>query len=150
MSDTSGTVLLLEDEAHLREPLAHLLRLRRYNVIEVDTVDAALAAIRTERPDAAIVDLHVKDRSGRDVVVRMPSRAPVIIFSGMSGASGDLARLRPRTRLVEKPASLTWLIDSLDEMLQRSREFPSHQGPRTKYGPKDQGRTKNQDPRTKD
>ena len=124
MSDSTGTVLLLEDEAHLREPLAHLLRLRHYHVIEVDTVDAALAAIRTERPDAAIVDLHVKDdQSGRDVVVRMPSRAPVIIFSGMSSASGDLARLRPRTRLVEKPASLTWLIDSLDEMLQRTREF---------------------------
>jgi DNA-binding response OmpR family regulator len=124
VSDTTGTVLLLEDEAHLREPLAHLLRLRHYHVIEVDTVDAALAAIRTERPDAAIVDLHVKDdRSGRDVVVRMPSRAPVIIFSGMSSSSGDLARLRPRTRLVEKPASLTWLIDSLDEMLQRTREF---------------------------
>ena len=51
VGDSSGTVLLLEDEASLREPLAHLLRLRRYNVIEVDTVDAALAAIRTERPD---------------------------------------------------------------------------------------------------
>ena len=123
VSDSTGTVLLLEDEAHLREPLAHLLRLRHYHVIEVDTVDAALAAIRTERPDAAIVDLHVKDQSGRDVVVRMPSRAPVIIFSGMGAASGDLARLRPRTRLVEKPASLTWVIDSLDEMLQRTREF---------------------------
>ena len=82
MGDTTGTVLLLEDEAHLREPLAHLLRLRHYNVIEVDTVDAALAAIRTEQPDAAIVDLHVKDQSGRDVVVRMPARAPVIIFRG--------------------------------------------------------------------
>lgn len=123
VGDTVGTVLLLEDEAHLREPLAHLLRLRHYNVVEVDTVDAALAAIRTERPDAAIVDVQVKDRSGHDVVVRMPPRAPVIIFSGMSAASGDLARLRPRTRVVEKPASLTWVIDSLDEMLQRTREF---------------------------
>jgi DNA-binding response OmpR family regulator len=120
--DTSGTVLLLEDEASLREPLAHLLRLRHYHVIEVDTVDAALAAIRTERPDAAIVDLHVRNESGRDVVVRMPPRAPVIIFSGMGAASGDLARLRPRTRLVEKPASLTWVIDSLDEMLERTRQ----------------------------
>src|SRR5688572_11231908 len=118
---TAGTVLLLEDEASLREPLAHLLRLRRYTVIETDSVDAALTAIRTERPDAAIVDLQVKDQSGRDVVVRMPPRAPVIIFSGMGGASGDLARLRPRTRLVEKPASLTWLIDSLDEMLEKAR-----------------------------
>ena len=123
MLDTAGTVLLLEDEGNLREPLAHLLRLRRYNVIAVDTVDAALAAIRTERLDAAIVDLQVKEQSGRDVIVRMPSRAPVIIFSGTPASSGDLARLRPRTRFVEKPASLTWVIDSLDEMLQRTREF---------------------------
>jgi DNA-binding response OmpR family regulator len=121
--DISGTVLLVEDEASLREPLAYLLRLRHYNVIEVDNVDAALAAIQTESPDAAIVDLHVKNQSGRDVVVRMPSRAPVIIFSGMGATSSDLARLRPRTRLVEKPASLTWVINSLDEMLQRTREF---------------------------
>jgi len=131
--DTSGTVLLLEDEASLREPLAHLLRLRHYNVIEVDTVDAALAAIRTERPDAAIVDLHVRNESGRDVVVRMPSRAPVIIFSGMGGASGDLARLRPHTRLVEKPASLTWVIDSLDEMLERTRHHEVHEAPAAKF-----------------
>jgi DNA-binding response OmpR family regulator len=124
MAEAMPTVLLLEDEPHLREPLAHLLRLRNFNVIAVDTVEAALAAIQTERPDAAIVDLHVKDRhSGRDVIVRMPPRAPVIIFSGMGASSGDLARLRPRTRLVEKPASLTWVIDSLDEMLQRAREF---------------------------
>jgi DNA-binding response OmpR family regulator len=119
----AGTVLVLEDEVNLREPLAHLLRLRQYNVIAVDTVDAALTAIQTERLDAAIVDLHVREQSGRDVIVRMPPRAPVIIFSGMGASSGDLARLRPRTRLVEKPASLTWLIDSLDEMLQRTREF---------------------------
>ena len=123
MSATPGTVLVVEDEDNLREPLAHLLRLRHYTVIAVDTVDAALTAIRTERLDAAIVDLHIKAHSGRDVVVRMPSRAPVIIFSGTVGASADLARLRPRTRVVEKPASLTWVIDSLDEMLQRSREF---------------------------
>ena len=125
MRDTSGTVLLLEDEVSLREPLAHLLRLRHYNVIEVDSVDAALAAIRTERPDAAIVDLHVKEQSGRDVIVRMPPRAPVIIFSGMGASSGDLARLRPRTRLVEKPASLTWVIDSLGEMIEKSRVYES-------------------------
>jgi DNA-binding NtrC family response regulator len=119
---TSGTILVVEDEQNLREPLAHLLRLRRYNVIAVDSVEAAIAAIHTEKLDGAIVDLQVKARSGRDVVVRMPARVPVIIFSGMCSASGELERLRPRTRLIEKPASLTWLIDSLDEMLDSARD----------------------------
>ena len=110
-------VLLVEDEDVLREPLAHLLRMRHYDVVTADTAESALDLLRAYRPDAAIVDLHLRRGSGRDVVVRMPSRAPVIIYSGMRSASGELERLRPRTRLVEKPCSLTWLIDALDEMM---------------------------------
>jgi two-component system, response regulator RegA len=116
---------VVEDEEKLREPLAHLLRLRHYEVITADSVETALGLLQTTKPDGAIVDLHLKGGSGRDVIVRMPSRAPVIIFSGMRSASGELERLRPRTRLIEKPASLTWLIDALDEMLVKTREFVS-------------------------
>ena len=115
-------ILVVEDEAKLREPLEHLLRLRHYDVVTADNAESALAAMQSRRPDAAIVDLQLKGSSGRDVIIRMPSRAPVIIFSGMRSASGELERLRPRTRLVEKPASLTWLIDALDEMLASSHE----------------------------
>jgi DNA-binding response OmpR family regulator len=126
MRGTSGEaalILVVEDEANLREPLAHLLRLRHYEVITADTVESALDILQTHKPDGAIVDLQLKGGSGRDVIVRIPPRVPVIIFSGMGSASGELERLRPRTRLIEKPASLTWLIDALDEMLARTREF---------------------------
>ncbi len=110
-------ILVVEDDLGLREPLEYLLRLRRYEVITADSADGALAALGRRTPDAAIVDLQLRSGSGREVVIRMPSRAPVIIFSGMRSASGGLERLRPRTRLVEKPCSLTWLIDTLDDML---------------------------------
>jgi DNA-binding response OmpR family regulator len=123
MRGTSGLVLVVEDEPNLRDPLEHLLRLRHFDVVTADSVDGALAAIQGRRPDAAIVDLQLKGGSGRDVIVRMPALAPVIIFSGRASASGELERLRPRTRLVEKPASLTWLIDALDEMLVKTREL---------------------------
>lgn len=116
-------ILVVEDEPSLREPLAHLLQLRDYDVVTADSVETALAALQARQPDAAIVDLQLRGGSGRDVIVRMPPDAPVIIFSGMAAASGQLERLRPRTRLVEKPASLTWLIDALAEMLRKSREL---------------------------
>jgi DNA-binding response OmpR family regulator len=108
----AGLVLLVEDEPKFREPLEHLLRQRSYEVITADAADTALALLETARPDAAIVDLQLKRGSGRDVVVRMPEAAPVIIFSGMKSASGQM---------VEKPASITWLIDQLDEMLSAAR-----------------------------
>jgi DNA-binding response OmpR family regulator len=123
MPGSVGLVLVVEDEAGFREPLEHLLRLRSYEVITADAADAAIALMEERRPDAAIVDLQLRQGSGRDVVVRMPSKAPVIIFSGMRSASGQLEDLRPRTRLIEKPASLTWLLDNLDEMLSNARHY---------------------------
>jgi DNA-binding response OmpR family regulator len=102
-----------------------LLQLRHYDVISADTAEDALQAVRTHKPDAAIVDLSLKSGSGRDVVVRMPARTPVIIFSGTIAESGELERIRPHTRLVEKPASLTWLIDTLDEMLKHDSRQPA-------------------------
>jgi len=116
-------ILVVEDEARLREPLEHLLRLRHFEVITAATVESALALLQTHNPDGAIVDLQLNGGSGRDVIVRMPSAVQVIIFSGMRSASGELERLRPRTRLIEKPASLTWLIDALAEMLRKDREL---------------------------
>ena len=115
-------ILVVEDEPNLREPLAHLLRLRHFDVITADSVDSALQVLGTHNPDGAIVDLQLKRGSGREVVVRMPSLAPVIIFSGQCGSSGDLERLRPGTALVEKPCSLTWLIDKLGGMLEQARD----------------------------
>jgi two-component system, response regulator RegA len=125
MEHGAGLVLVVEDEATLREPLEHLLRMRDFEVVSADTVDEALRVVRARRPDAAIVDLHLKRGSGRDVVIGMPPRTPVIIFSGTVAESGDLERVRPRTRLVEKPCSLTWLIDTLGDMLATARTQPT-------------------------
>ena len=117
MSCHSGLVLVVEDERNVREPLAHLLQMRDYEVVSVDSVDAALEALGTKQPDAAIVDLHLRAGSGHDVVAHVPGTVPVIIFSGMASASGDIEQQRPQTRFVEKPCSLTWLIDTLGEMI---------------------------------
>jgi DNA-binding response OmpR family regulator len=120
MQEMTSLVLVVEDDLNLREPLEHLLRQRQFEVVCADTAEDAIHLLGSRRPDAAIVDLQLRQGSGRDVIVRMPSRAPVIIFSGMRSLSGELERLRPRTRLIEKPCSLTWLIDNLDEMLSRA------------------------------
>ena len=125
MTGTAGLILVVEDERQVREPLVHLLRNRQYEVLTADTAEAALELLRVHRPDAGIIDLHLGQGSGRDVVVRMPPLAPVIIFSGMASASGELERLRPRTVLAEKPCSLTWLIHTLEDMLAKTREFAS-------------------------
>jgi DNA-binding response OmpR family regulator len=116
MNAKAGLILVVEDDQRLRDPLEHLLRQRDFEVMTADTANDAVNLVRTRTPDAAIVDLQLREGSGRDVVVQMPSAAPVIIFSGALSASGQLEKTRPLTRLVEKPCSLVWLIDTLDQM----------------------------------
>ena len=121
MSGRSRLVLVVEDEPGIRQPLEQFLQLRGYEVLGADRVEDALGLLRHHRPDAAIVDLRLKGGSGRDVIVKIPPRVPVIIFSGMRSESSQLERLRPRTRIVEKPYSLTMLLEQLEEMLTRSQ-----------------------------
>ena len=115
-------VLVVEDEHGIRNPLEQFLQMRGHGVVCADTTQEALDLLRTHRPDAAIVDLCLKHGSGRDVIIAMPPKAPVIIFSGMRAESSGLERLRPRTRIVEKPYSLTMLLDQLEQMMRRSED----------------------------
>ena len=64
-----------------------------------------------------MVDLRLRRGSGRDVVIATPADVPVIIFSGVPSESAELERIRPRTRLIEKPYSLVLLVETLEEML---------------------------------
>jgi hypothetical protein len=51
------------------------------------------------------------------VVSAAPADVPVIIFSGVPSESAELERVRPRTRLIEKPYSLVLLVETLEQML---------------------------------
>jgi DNA-binding response OmpR family regulator len=127
MGRRTRVVLVVEDEPGIRQPLEQFLRMRDYDVICAETAQEGIDLLRRHKPDAAIVDLHLKEGSGRDVIVKVPARVPVIIFSGMRSESSQLERLRPRTRMVEKPYSLTMLVEQLEDMLARptalAREF---------------------------
>jgi DNA-binding response OmpR family regulator len=116
-SPDSSVVLLVEDDHGVRRPLEKFLQMHHFKVVTAETADDAIDAIHQHRPTAAIVDLRLARGSGRDVVVSMPAGTPVIIFSGVPSESAELERLRPRTRLVPKPYSLTMLVDALKEMI---------------------------------
>ena len=120
-SEASPTVLVVEDDSAVRQPLVKFLQMRQYNVVTAETADEGLDAIRQHHPDAAIIDLRLKRGSGREVVVSMPANIPVIIFSGLRSESADLETIRPHTRLVEKPYSLIMLMDMLEDMLQQAK-----------------------------
>jgi DNA-binding response OmpR family regulator len=116
-TETARTVLVVEDDQSVRRPLVKFLEMHGFVVVTAAAADEGLAVLRQHRIDAAIVDLRLKGGSGRDVLVSIPADVPVIIFSGVPSESAELERLRPRTRLIEKPYSLVMLVENLQEML---------------------------------
>jgi DNA-binding response OmpR family regulator len=118
MSKEAGrSVLVVEDDVSVRRPLVKFLEMHGFTVATADAADEGLDALKQQRFAAAVVDLRLKRGSGRDVVVSAPADIPVIIFSGVPSESAELERLRPRTRLIEKPYSLVLLVETLEEML---------------------------------
>ena len=115
--DAARQVLVVEDDASVRRPLVKFLEMHGFSVLTAETADEGLDALRKNKFVAAVVDLRLRKGSGRDVVVSSPADVPVIIFSGVPSESAELERLRPRTRLIEKPYSLVLLVETLEEML---------------------------------
>jgi DNA-binding response OmpR family regulator len=118
-------VLVVEDDVSVRRPLVKFLEMHGFLVLTAETADEGLEMLKTRHVVAAIVDLRLKRGSGRDVVGAAPEAVPVIIFSGVPSESAELERLRPRTRLIEKPYSLVLLVETLEEMLAESTKLQS-------------------------
>ena len=118
--DAARLVLVLEDDLSVRRPLVKFLELNGFSVVTAETAEDGLEVLRKQRIVAAVIDLRLRRGSGRDVVASTPANIPVIIFSGLPSQSGELERLRPRTRLIEKPYSLVQLVATLEEMIAKA------------------------------
>jgi DNA-binding response OmpR family regulator len=118
--DAARLVLVVEDDVSVRRPLVKFLEMHGFTVVTAETADEGVQALRANRLTAAVVDLRLRRGSGREVVSAAPSDMPVIIFSGVPSESAELERIRPRTRLIEKPYSLVLLVETLEEMLGES------------------------------
>ncbi len=120
--DAARLVLVVEDDLSVRRPLVKFLEMHGFSVVTAETSDEGLDQLKAHQLVAAVVDLRLRRGSGRDVVVATPSDVPVIIFSGVPSESAELERLRPRTRLIEKPYSLVLLVETLEQMLAEAKQ----------------------------
>lgn len=80
---TSATILVVDDEASLRDSLAYMLRKEGYQVALAATGNEALQAVRRERPDAIILDVMLPGVDGLQVcrTIRAESTVPILFLS---------------------------------------------------------------------
>src|SRR2546422_4460030 len=73
---TAGSVLIIDDEAAIRESLETLLEFEGYSVESAETGEEGLAKL-AERPfDLALLDFALPDRNGLEILADIRSRDP--------------------------------------------------------------------------
>jgi two-component system KDP operon response regulator KdpE len=95
MSEPTITVVLIEDDKHIRRFVHTSLEADGMTVFDAETGGQGLAEAATRRPDLVIVDLGLPDMDGIDVIreLRGWSALPVIVLSARSREEHKVAAL---------------------------------------------------------
>src|SRR5437763_17084825 len=73
---TAGSVLIIDDEAAIRESLETLLELEGYTVTSAASGEEGLARIGENSYDLVLLDLALPDRSGLDLLAEIRHHDP--------------------------------------------------------------------------
>jgi DNA-binding response OmpR family regulator len=126
MSEGNRRILIVEDDASLRQIVSRHLRAQGYEVDEADSAETATAAIESGlRPDIVLLDLNLPGDTGWDLL-RGPALAaagspPVIIASATTVSPKRLAEFRCAGYL-PKPFPLETLVATLERLLDSAKK----------------------------
>ncbi|HTU99399.1 MAG TPA: sigma-54 dependent transcriptional regulator [Luteitalea sp.] len=121
----SGRILVIDDEAGIRESLRMILEYEGYNVVLAATGEEGLALARSEAPDIVFSDIKMPGMDGLDVLGRLKAQdesLPVVMISG----HGTVATAVEATKLgaldfIEKPLSTERVLLTVRNSLNASR-----------------------------
>ncbi len=95
--DTRSRVLVADDDRTIRRNLVLFLRSEGYEAIEAADGDEALARIKSDAPDAVLLDLKMPGRDGLEVLAELgPALAdlPVIVVTASGGSAAAIEAMR--------------------------------------------------------
>ena len=119
------TVLIVDDEAPVREVVAQMLRQAGYGtMLAVDGRDAWAQLHRGRPIDAVLADVVMPTMTGTELLALILAHRPELPIALMSGYSTDALRARgleePPVPLLTKPFSYEQLMVLMAQLLPRS------------------------------
>jgi len=118
-----STVLLVDDEAPLRQVLRARLTARGYSIQEASSGEEVLLTVPVVQPDVIILDIGLPGIDGIEVTRRLrPSvQTPIIILSVNAAESDKIAALDAGADdYLTKPCDLGELLDRIRTALRRA------------------------------
>lgn len=120
----TATVLIIDDEIHIRRLIAQMLDLAGYRVLEAASGSEALRLIEETRPDVITCDIFMPGMTGFDVLEALKSQPataeiPVIMLTAL-GQEKDTTRAMElgAADYVTKPFGTTNLIETIEQQLE--------------------------------
>jgi two-component system, OmpR family, KDP operon response regulator KdpE len=124
MSLNPYTILLIEDDPHIRRFVHTALEGDGCRVVESDTMQQGLIEAGTRKPDMVILDLGLPDGDGRQFVtdLRTWSSMPVLVLSARAAEVDKIDVLDAGADdYLTKPFSVGELLARVRAMLRRAR-----------------------------
>ena len=112
----SATILVVEDEAGIRELIRKILQRERYRVLEAGSAEEALTIAQGQSIDLLITDVMLPGIHGPELARRMQQAAPRLKTLFISGFTGE-EKVPAGARFLAKPFTLGALLEKVRETL---------------------------------
>ena len=116
-------ILIVEDEAGLRQGLEINLRHENYETVTAADGEEAIRLFHAEQPDLVLLDLMLPKKSGFEVLdhIRKISKVPVILLTARGQETDKVRGLRSGADdYVTKPFGVQELFARIDAVMRRS------------------------------
>jgi len=121
------TVLIIEDDTHIRKFMAINLSIRGYTVMEADGARRGLDYLRRSKPDVVLLDIRMPEISGLDMLKIMTEdlklNVPVIIVtaSHLNLIEDNFTGSDNVTDVLIKPLEPQTLVKAIDSAVRGRR-----------------------------
>ena len=113
------TVLIVDDDAPIRESLSKVLQSEGYQVVLAADGQGALDRFQSERADLLLLDLNLPAKSGWDLFecfTAINPLLPIVIITGREDQH-RVASAAGVGALMEKPLDVPWLLQTIKSLL---------------------------------
>ena len=121
VDDEAAAIAIVDDDASVRCALLRLIRCEGYSAAAFPSATALLSSLSLQTPRCVVLDLHLRDMTGMELLRRFAKLAdapPVVVITG-----NDDRRLRDQCmalgtrRYLSKPIDCDALLGAIGEIL---------------------------------
>ena len=120
------SILIVDDEDHLRRSLSLILQKENYRVTAVSNAEEALECVRSQEYDLMFLDLNLPGMSGIDLLVEVAKRVPhlpVLILTAHAALESAIQAIRLGARdYLIKPVEPVMILTRVRELLAESKQ----------------------------